>query len=578
MPAMHRHRTFSLLLTAAGALLSSVFLCERSPAAEWKQAAVASVHPLATAAGIKALEQGGNAVDAAIATAITLGVVDGHNSGLGGGCFILIRAADGTVAAIDARETAPALASRDMYLKPGTAEPREVNAEASKTGALAVATPGALAGYALALERFGKLKLADVALPAAKLAEDGFALDAVYARKLASTKEQLALFPATKALFFKEDGGVLKEGDILKQPDLATTLRAIANGGSRAFYEGKFADRVGEWMAANGGVLRKGDLCAYTPKLREPLRTTYRGQEIIGFPPPSSGGVHVAQILNTLEGFDLAALPPADRVHTTAEAMKAAFADRAYWLGDPDFVPVPTGLLDKEYAKTLASRIQPSGSAVTVPGHGTPPRADTDVFGDLLKHTTHLSTADAEGNWVALTQTVNTTFGSKVIVPGTGVILNNEMDDFAAAPGAPNAFKLVGSDANAVAPRKRPLSSMSPTIVVKDGKPFLSVGAAGGPTIISQTLQNLVNVLDLKMSLQQAIAAPRIHHQWSPDELRMEPAFGPEILEAMKQRGHTVKEAGKVGIGVSQGVRWDEGKGVFEPVHDPRVPGAVGGR
>lgn len=578
MLVMHRHRTFLCSITAAGALLSSVLLCERSQAAEWKQAAVASVHPLATAAGVKALEQGGNAVDAAIATALTLGVVDGHNSGLGGGCFILIRAADGSVTAIDARETAPALASRDMYLKPGTAEPREVDAAASKTGPLAVATPGALAGYALALERFGKLKLADIALPAAALAEEGFALDAVYARKLAATKEQLALFPATKALFFKDDGSMLKEGDILKQPDLAATLRAIAAGGNRAFYEGDFANRVGEWMAANGGVLRKGDLCAYTPKLREPLRTTYRGHEILGFPPPSSGGVHVAQILNVLESFDLPALPAADRVHTTAEAMKAAFADRAYWLGDPDFVPVPKGLLDKEYAKTLASRILPGGPAVAVPGHGTPPRADTDVFGDLLKHTTHLSTADAEGNWVALTQTVNTTFGSKVIVPGTGVILNNEMDDFAAAPGAPNAFKLVGSDANAVAPRKRPLSSMSPTIVVKDGRPFLSVGAAGGPTIISQTLQNLVNVLDLKLSLQNAIAAPRIHHQWSPDELRMEPAFGPEILEAMKQRGHTVKEAGSVGIGVSQGVRWDEGKSEFEPVHDPRVPGAVGGR
>lgn len=234
---MQRHRPFLCSITAAGALLSSVFLCERSPAAEWKQAAVASVHPLATAAGIKALEQGGNAVDAAIATAITLGVVDGHNSGLGGGCFILIRAADGSVTAIDARETAPALASRDMYLRPGTAEPREVDGEASKTGPLAVATPGALAGYALALERFGKLKLADIALPAAKLAEGGFALDAVYARKLAATRNQLALFPATKALFFKDDGSVLKEGDVLKQPDLATTLRAIANGGSRAFYE-----------------------------------------------------------------------------------------------------------------------------------------------------------------------------------------------------------------------------------------------------------------------------------------------------------------------------------------------------
>jgi gamma-glutamyltranspeptidase/glutathione hydrolase len=434
-----------------------------------------------------------------------------------------------------------------------------------------VATPGALAGYALALERFGKLKLAEVALPAAKLAEEGFPLDAVYARKLAATREELTLFPATKALFFKEDGSLLKEGEVLKQPDLAATLRAIASGGAQAFYEGDFASRVGEWMAAHGGVLRKGDLAAYAPRLREPLRTMYRGHEIIGFPPPSSGGVHVAQILNLLETFDVPAFSPVDRLHVTAEAMKAAFADRAHWLGDPDFVPVPRGLLDKEYARMLAARISPSGPAVPVPGFGTPPRADTDVFGDLIKHTTHLSTADAEGNWVALTQTVNTAFGSKVMVPGTGVILNNEMDDFAAAPNVPNAFKLVGSDANAVAPRKRPLSSMSPTLVLKDGKPFLSVGAAGGPTIISQTLQNLVNVLDLKMTLQDALAAPRLHHQWSPDELRMERAYGPEVLEAMKQRGHPVKEAGSLGIGASQGVRWDESKGEFEAVREPKL-------
>ncbi|HSJ00820.1 MAG: gamma-glutamyltransferase [Verrucomicrobium sp.] len=551
---------------------------EERPPVSSKEAGVASVHPLATEAGLNALRQGGNAVDAAIATAITLGVVDGHNSGLGGGCFILIRSADGQITAIDARETAPALATRDMYLvppKPGEvpAPAPTVNEKASKTGALAVATPGALAGYALALERHGKLKLRDIALPAAKLAEEGFPLDKTYARRLASTSDELKEFPASRELFFNANGEVLKEGDVLKQADLARLLKAIAEQGAAAFYRGEFSQKVGAWMQANGGVLREEDFSSYQVKLREPLRSTYRGNEIVGFPPPSSGGVHVAQILNLLENFDLAKLAPANRVHVIAESMKLAFADRAYWLGDPAFTKLPSGLIDKSYARTLAERIDASdaGKALTVTGHGQPPRADTDFFGDLIKHTTHLSAADKDGNWVAITQTINTSFGSKVIVPGTGVLLNNEMDDFAVAPNVPNAFKLVGSEANAVAPGKRPLSSMSPTLVLgKDGRPFLSVGAAGGPTIITQTVQNIVGVIDLNLTLEAALAAPRIHHQWSPDELRMEYAFSPEVLEAMKQRGHAVQQAGPLGIGTSQGVRWDAVRGEFEAVREPR--------
>lgn len=544
-------------------------VCAQVPS--WSKGAVASVHPVATEAGVQALKRGGNAVDAAIATAIMLGVVDGHNSGLGGGCFILIRAADASVTAIDARETAPALATRDMYLKEG-----KVDDEASKTGALAPATPGALAGYALALQKHGRLKLADVVLSAAEVAEKGFALDAVYERKLEAEREDLAKFEATKAVLFKPDGTLPKKGEVLKQPDLARTLRMIAEHGADWFYKGEYAEKVDGWMRANSGVLRKEDFAAYTPKLREPLRTSYRGHEVIGFPPPSSGGVHVAQILGMLEGHDLAAMSPADRAHVLTEAMKLAFADRAHWLGDPDFAKVPRGLMDREYLAGLAAKIHLE-KATPVPSHGEPPRADTDIFGDTLKHTTHLSTADAEGNWVALTQTVNTAFGSKVIVPGTGVILNNEMDDFAVAPGVPNAFKLVGAEANAIVPGKRPLSSMSPTIVLKDGKPFLSLGAAGGPTIISQTLQNLVNVLDLKMGIVDAIAAPRLHHQWSPDDLRIEPAVGAEVMEALRQRGHTLRESGAVGIGVSQGVMWDESTKSFRGAHDPRAYGKADG-
>jgi gamma-glutamyltranspeptidase/glutathione hydrolase len=562
-----------LLLSAPLAILSLLLFVARAPAQApvWPKGAVASVHPLATDAGMNALKRGGNAVDAAIATAITLGVVDGHNSGLGGGCFILIRAADGSVTAIDSREKAPALATRDMYLKDG-----KVDDAASKTGALASGTPGALAGYALAIKKHGKLKLADLLLPAAEIAENGFAIDAVYERKLESVHDDLAKFEGSKEVLFKADGSLPKKGDVLKQPGLAHTLRMIAEHGPEWFYKGEFAEKVDAWMQANGGVLRKEDFAAFAPTLREPLRSTYRGYEVVGFPPPSSGGVHVAEILNMLEGFDLAAMSKVDRTHVIAESMKLAFADRAYWLGDPDFVKVPRGLLDKAYAKSLAEKIDLT-KVVEVPTHGDPPQAATDVFGDTLKHTTHLSAADVEGNWVALTQTVNTAFGSKVIVPGTGVVLNDQMDDFAVAPGTPNAFKLVGAEANAVAPGKRPLSSMSPTIVLKDGKPFLSIGAAGGPTIISQTLQNLVNILDLKMGVVEAIAAPRVHHQWSPNELKIETIIGEDVMEAMKQRGHTLQPLTKIGLGVSQGVMWDDEAKSFRGAHDPRAFGKADG-
>jgi gamma-glutamyltranspeptidase/glutathione hydrolase len=458
-----------------------------------------------------------------------------------------------------------------MYLKDG-----KVDDAASKTGALASGTPGALAGYALAIQKHGKLKLADLLLPAADIAENGFAIDAVYERKLESVRDDLAKFEGTKEVLFKADGSLPKKGDVLKQPGLAHTLRMIAEHGPEWFYKGEFAEKVDAWMQANGGVLRKEDFAAFAATSREPVRSTYRGYDIVGFPPPSSGGVHVAEILNMLEGFDLGAMSKVDRTHVIAESMKLAFADRAYWLGDPDFVKVPRGLLDKAYAKSLAAKIDLS-KAVEVPTHGDPPHADTDVFGDTLKHTTHLSAADAEGNWVALTQTVNTAFGSKVIVPGTGVVLNDQMDDFAVAPGTPNAFKLVGAEANAVAPGKRPLSSMSPTIVLKDGKPFLSVGAAGGPTIISQTLQNLVNILDLKMGVEDAIAAPRVHHQWSPDELKIETKIGDDVMEALEQRGHTLQKLTKIGLGVSQGVMWDDAAKSFRGAHDPRAFGKADG-
>jgi len=507
---------------------------------------VSSVHPLATQAGIDAMKNGGNAIDAAVAVALTLGVVDSHNSGLGGGCFMLIRRANGEIIALDGREMAPAAATRDMFMRDGKGD-----TNLSQTGALASGVPGALAVYAQALERCGKRKLADLLLPAAKIAEEGFPIDFVYARKLKATAEKLQLFESPRALFFKPDGSPLMEGDVLKQSDLARSYRAMAEHGPDWFYRGEFAKAVAAWMKANGGIMTESDFANYVVKQREPISTNYRGYEIVGLPPPSSGGVHVAQILNILENFDLPSLKkPGERHHVIAEAMKLAFADRAYWLGDPDFVNVPRGIIDKDYAKELAARIK-LDRTIEVPTHGTPPNSDKRFF---EKHTTHFSTADAEGNWVACTATINTAFGSKVIVPGTGIFLNDEMDDFSIEPGVPNAFKLVGAEANAVAPGKRPLSSMSPTIVLKDGKPILALGAAGGPTIISQTVLNLTGVLDLGLRLDEALAAPRIHHQWQPLDLRIERIMPAEIQKALEKRGHKLDHQTVVGASHAVGL------------------------
>jgi len=327
-------------------------------------------------------------------------------------------------------------------------------------------------------------------------------------------------------------------------------------------------------MAEHGGILTADDFAAYKPLVREPLVTAYRGRTIVGFPPPSSGGVHVAQILNILENFDVReihARDPGEYQHLLAEAMKLAFADRAFWLGDADHVRVPRGLIDKEYAKELAAKIN-LAKATTVAGHGTPPAADERIF---EKHTTHIAAADADGNWVAITQTINTGYGSLVVVPGTGVVLNNEMDDFAIAPGTPNAFGLVGAEANAVAPGKRPLSSMSPTIVLQDVEPVMTIGAAGGPTIITQVVQAIVRTIDLNQPLHHALAQPRIHHQWSPDEMRIESRLPADLKESLKHRGHKLNEVKN--MGVSQAIVFDPATKQFIGVFDPRISGKASG-
>ena len=528
---------------------------------------VATVHPVATEAAIAAFRNGGNAIDAAVAAALTLGVVDGHDSGIGGGCFMLIRLVDGTFVAIDGRETAPAAATRDMFVRDGKAV-----ADLSLTGPLAAGMPGALAVYDYAERRYGKLSLKELLLPAARIAENGFALDRSYAVRLAASAKELSMFEAARAAFLP-DGRPKKAGEILRLPDLAKTYRSVATDGVDWFYRGPFARATAAWMRRNGGLLKVEDFRNYRAKIRDPIVTTYRGCQIVGFPPPSSGGVHVAQILNILENFDLKSMGAnsADFVHVVTESMKLAFADRAYWLGDPDFVKVPRGLASKEYAATLAKRID-LHRATPVSQQGTPPGAGEDIFNG---HTTHFSTADTRGNWVACTATVNTSFGCKVVVPGTGVVLNNQMDDFSAQPGATNYFGLVGAEANAIAPGKRPLSSMSPTIVLKDGKPILSVGAAGGPTIISQTVLAIIQTIDFGMDPAAALAQPRFHHQWKPDELVIEKSIGEQVLRELEKRGHKLKLVDSLGAAQAVGIGAKD-KGLTG-AHDPRVDGKAAG-
>ncbi len=549
----------------AASLLLSITTLKAAITVTGSKAAAVSVHPLATEAALEAMRRGGNAVDAAIAAGLTLGVVDGHNSGVGGGCFMLVRAPDGTITVLDGRECAPAAATRDMFVRHGRAEP-----SLSQTGALAPGVPGSLAVYDEAARKFGRLPMADALRGAADVAEQGFEISVSYAARLKGTAAELAKFPAARAIFLTPDGQPRRKGTVLKQADLASSYRTMAVKGVGWFYGGLFAENVETWMKANGGILTAADFRDYRFAVRDPLRTKYRDRTIIGFPPPSSGGVHVAEILNILATHEAPVkLDSADDIHFVAEAMKLAFADHAYWLGDPDFVPVPRGLISEGYARSLAEKID-RAKVAPVPQHGTPERIGADVFG---KHTTHFSTADAEGWWVACTATVNTTFGSKVVIPGSGILLNNQMDDFSIQPGVRNAFGLVGAEANAVGPRKRPLSSMAPTMVVRDGQPLLSLGAAGGPTIIPQVTLAIVRVLDGGLALDKALAAPRFHHQWSPDELRIELAAGKDILADLLRRGHKLDAVAS--FGACNGImRLPDGR--LMAAGDPRVPGSAG--
>ncbi|MGK0441010.1 MAG: gamma-glutamyltranspeptidase/glutathione hydrolase [Pseudohongiellaceae bacterium] len=550
-----------VIAAATVALTASLALsaAEYAAVASDGKSAVATVNPIATQAGINALAQGGNAVDAAVAAALTLGVVDSHNSGIGGGLFAVVHWANGRVEAIDGREMAPAAAHRDMFMRNG-----KIDRDLPVTGPLASGIPGSIAVFEYLIEQGGKLSYSDALLPAADIAEQGFEIDPIYARRLKGKEKDFLRFPAAAKVLLDPSGKAWPVGHRLQQKDLANTYRAIAKEGANYFYKGDFAKKTAAWMKASGGLITEQDMANYKMKLREPVQTQYRDYTIVGFPPPSSGGVHVAQMLNILERFDLKAMQPSDRYHVIAEVMRLAFADRAYWLGDSDYVKVPKGLIDKGYAQSLSQQIN-LDRVLEVKSHATPPKAEFNLFG---KHTTHIATADAEGNWVAITTTVNTNFGSKVIIPGTGVIMNNQMDDFSAQPGVPNVYGLVGTEANSIRPGKRPLSSMSPTIVLKDGKPVMTIGAAGGPTIITQVLQGLINYLDLELPLYEAIAAPRIHHQWKPKSLYIEKTMPAQIHSDLMAKGHSPKTLGPYGS--TQSIVVDD-KGVFTSVAEPRL-------
>ena len=526
---------------------------------------VASQEATATRIGVDILKRGGNAIDAGVAVGFALAVTLPRAGALGGGGFMMVHHAEtGETVAIDYREMAPAAAHRDMYLDAAG----EVDTQLARYTHHAAGVPGAVAGLVHVLDRYGTLPLAEVLAPAIRLAERGILVTQDLSGSLESRRERLQRWPATAAIFYHEDGRPYRPGERLIQVDLAWSLRQIAAHGADAFYKGAIAERIAADMAAHGGPMTLEDLAAYRVAVRAPVRGTYRGYEIASMPPPSSGGVHLVQILNLLEDYPLASLGHngAEGLHLMAESMKLAYADRSQHLGDPDFWPVPVaGLISKAYAESLRATIDPARAR---------PAAEI-AAGDPMPYespeTTHYSVMDRWGNVVSNTYTINFGYGSGIVAAGTGILLNNEMDDFSAKPGVPNAYGLLGGDANSVAPAKRPLSSMTPTILFKDGKPLLATGSPGGSRIITTTLQIILNVVDHGMNIAAATAAPRVHHQWLPDELRVEAGLSPDTIALLESKGHKVVV--KNVMGSTQSIlRADEG---FYGASDPRRQGAL---
>ena len=504
-----------LSITFALAPLTSVFAASPAPA-KGEHGMVVTAQHLASEVGIEVLKKGGNAVDAAVAVGYALAVVYPNAGNIGGGGFMTIRFKDGKSTFLDFRERAPLAATKTMYLdKDGNPVKG-----ASLDGYLAVGVPGSVAGFEMAREKYGKLSRQDLMAPAIAYAKDGFILNQGDAASFAGSADRLAKDPAAAAAFLKSDSKPYGIGERLVQPDLAASLSAISEKGPDAFYKGAIADAIVKASGAKGGILAKSDFEQYAVRELKPVTCTYRGYEITSSPPPSSGGVIICEILNVLEGYPLSYLGAgsAETVHVMVEAMRHAYVDRNSALGDPDFVDNPVSkLLDKTYANDIRDKIDPFRAGVS---QDLMPKG----FGES-KETTHYSIIDDDGNAVAVTYTLNGSFGAGAVADGTGILLNNEMDDFTQKPGVPNLYGLVQGEANAIQPRKTPLSSMSPTIVARDGKPFMVIGSPGGSRIITITLEAIVNVIDHGMNIQEAIDAPRIHHQWLPDTVYIEP-FG----------------------------------------------------
>ncbi|MBI2380148.1 MAG: gamma-glutamyltransferase [Gammaproteobacteria bacterium] len=543
--------------------LDSVFSPELS-----RHGMVVSEEELASRVGAEILQQGGNAVDAAVAVGFALAVVLPEAGNLGGGGFMLVHLAEAKkTIAIDYRETAPAQARTDMYLD----ESGAVDKERLRYSHQSVAVPGTVAGLSHALARYGSMPLKQVIEPAVKLAEQGFVLKPAHIDTLKRTHEHFAQSEASHRIFLRPDGTDFEFGDRLVQKDLAWTLSQIRDHGPEAFYQGEIAERLVADMQAHDGLISREDLKNYRVVEREPVRGQYRGYEVASMPPPSSGGVHLIQLLNILEAYPIAdlGLNSAESLHVMTEAMKLAYADRSKHLGDPDFVKVPlAGLASKAYAEKLRERIsrnRATPSEKIQPGQ--PAKYESP-------QTTHFSVMDSKGNAVSNTYTLNFSYGTGITAQGTGILLNNQMDDFSAKPGEANAYGLIGDKANAIEPKKRPLSSMSPTIVFKDGKPYMVLGSPGGSTIITVVLQTLMNVLDHGLNIQAASSMPRIHHQWQPDLLRVEEGMSIDTVKLLKAKGHNVRYARP--LGTTESILWD-GK-VFQGAADPRRQGggAVG--
>ena len=533
--------TGAFLLFSQTVYSAAIIEGQRMNPVQGKEGMVVTSHFLATQSAQEVLKNGGNAIDAAVTAAFSLAVTQPRSGNIGGGGFMLISSEEkNDVVAIDYREKAPSKATVDMFLdKEGNAD-----SNVSRYSHLAAGVPGTVAGLAMALEKYGTISLQEAIAPAIKLADEGFIVTPRFSTGLKTKEEMLKKWPSSKKIFYKADGSYYEPGDLFVQKDLAATLTRISENGIKEFYEGKTAELLVAEMAKHGGLISMEDMKNYSPGFRTPVHGTYRGYDIYSMSPPSSGGTHVVQILNILEGYPMSDFGhnSAQSIHLMAEAMKRAYADRSHYLGDEDFVKVPLkALTSKKYAEGQRSEInlaKATPSKTISPGVVVPYESN---------ETTHFSIVDKYGNAVSNTYTINFSYGSGIVVEGAGFLLNNEMDDFSAKPGVPNAYGLLGGEANKIEPNKRMLSSMSPTIVKQEGKNFLVTGSPGGSRIITTTLQVIMNVIDHGLNIQSAVAAPRIHHQWLPDEIRVEEGLSPDSIKALEEMGHIITPKSAMG-------------------------------